>query len=209
MLFKTFVKYLKERKGAIHIGAHVGVERDWYKQEGFSPVLWFEPNKRIFEWLLNNLSGYLDNTAYCLGVHDTLKKAILHVASNKGQSSSILLFGTHALYRPDIRFVRHEEIELVRMDEFIKLKEIDITKYNFLNIDVQGVELNVLKSFGELLKQFDYIYTEVNEEQLYRGGCLVGQIDSYLEMFEFVRVETCMTKHKWGDAFYIKKSLLV
>jgi len=142
-------------------------------------------------------------------VHDTLKEAVLHIASNHAQSSSILPFGTHTKYRPDIRYVREVKIELVRMDNFIKEKNIDITKYNFLNIDVQGVELNVLKSFGELLKQFDYIYTEVNKEELYVGGCLIGEIDSYLEMFEFVRVETCMTKHKWGDAFYIKKSLLV
>jgi len=54
----------------------------------------------------------------------------------------------------------------------------------------------------------DYIYAEVNEEELYVGISLLPEIDTYLEGFGFCRVGTYMTPKKWGDAFYIKKSLL-
>ena len=208
MLFNNFEKYFKEKKGVFHIGANDGMERDWYKLHEFPRVLWFEPNRSIFERLCINLLEYPNNTAYCLGVHDTLKTATLHIASNKGLSSSILEFGTHKRYRPDIKFIRHEVINLVRMDDFIRDNNLNMDDFNFLNIDVQGVELNVIKSFGDLIAKFAYIYTEINEEELYKEGCLVREIDKYLGLYGFKRAMTHMTPYKWGDALYVKKDLV-
>jgi hypothetical protein len=94
------------------------------------------------------------------------------------------------------------------MDNFLFLTGRVIDDFNFLNVDVQGTELNVIKSFGNLINRLDYIYAEVNEEEVYKGCPLVSEIDSYLSQFDFVRRETCMTKFKWGDAFYIKKYLI-
>jgi FkbM family methyltransferase len=195
-------KYLKDKKGAIHVGANTGAERDWYLAEGFSPVLWFEPNIDVFMKLQFNLINLNNHHSFNIGIHDTIKKAKLHIASNNGLSSSILEFGTHSKYRPDIRFIEDQDIQLMRMDNFLFLTERSIKDYNFLNIDVQGTELNVIKSFGNLLGALDYIYTEVNEEQLYKDCALISEIDEYVGMFGFKRVDTCMTKHKWGDAFY-------
>lgn len=203
MLFKTFEKHIKRRMGAIHVGAHMGVEKDWYVQQGFSPVIWFEPNTEVFFRLANHLKSTRNHMAFNIGIHDELKFAKLHIANNKGQSSSILEFGTHTKYRPDIMYIGDEDIHLMRMDNFLFLTGRDINDYNFLNIDVQGVELNVLKSFGELLGALDYIYTEVNEEHLYKDCALIGDIDRYVEKFGFKRTDTFMTKQKWGDAFYV------
>jgi FkbM family methyltransferase len=207
MLFKTFEKYLTNRRGAIHVGAHEGGERSWYFSQGFTPVLWFEPNVDVFQCLVENLRTYEDQVAFNIGIHDELKNATLHIASNRGQSSSILDFGTHKDYRPDIRYISDQEIRMMRMDNFLFLTGRSIRDYNFLNIDVQGVELNVIKSFGNLLKGLDYIYTEVNEEELYKGCALVSEIDSYVANFGFKRVSTYMTKNKWGDAFYINGNI--
>lgn len=204
MLFNTFEKYLKERRGAIHVGANTGAERDWYVRQGFSPVLWFEPNIDVFEKLGKNIRFTEGHTAFNVGIHDTLKTAKLHIASNNGQSSSILEFGTHSTYRPDIKYIGDQNIQMMRMDNFLFLTGRDVRDYNFLNIDVQGVELNVIKSFGNLLGALDYIYTEVNEEQVYKGCALMKDIDKYVAGFGFRRVDTYITKHKWGDAFYLR-----
>jgi FkbM family methyltransferase len=204
MLFKTFEKYLTNKRGVIHVGANVGEERDWYKEQGFTQVLWFEPNTQIFRELSRNLIGYENNLAFNIGIHDELKTANLHIASNAGQSSSILEFGTHSTYRPDITYVGDQEIKLMRMDNFLFLTGRDIKDFNFLNVDVQGVELNVLKSFSSMLGALDYLYVEVNEEELYKGCALVTEIDYYVAQFGFNRVATHMTKNKWGDAFYMK-----
>ena len=56
----------------------------------------------------------------------------------------------------------------------------------------------------EYLHKIDYIYTEINSEEVYKGCNLVIEMDAYLKQFGFKRVETCWTIWKWGDAFYIK-----
>jgi hypothetical protein len=141
-------------------------------------------------------------------VHNDLKKATLHISNNDGQSSSILELGTHQIYHPNVHYVKDEEISLIRLDEFFERGDygrFNILNYNFLNIDVQGVELNVIKSLGLLIHNIDYIYTEVNEEYLYKDCCLIEDIDSYLKPFGFVRECTKITSHRGGDALYIKK----
>ena len=204
MLFKTFEKYITRRRGAIHVGAHTGGEKDWYREQGFNKVLWFEPNTRIFNQLVKNIEGYENNIAFNIGIHDKLKEAILHIANNDGQSSSILDLGTHKIHHPKVCYIRDQEIRLMRMDNFLFLTGRHIEDYNFLNVDVQGVELNVLKSFSFMLGKLDYLYIEVNEEELYKDCALIAEIDNYVSYYKFKRVATYMTKNKWGDAFYTK-----
>jgi FkbM family methyltransferase len=203
MLFTDLDKYITTRKGAIHIGANEGQERLWYAQNGFENVLWFEPNTKVFEILRENISMYKHHRYYNLGVHDTLKTAMLNISSNRGESSSILELGLHKKYYGKVKYIGQQEIELVRMDYiFDELENINL--YNFLNIDVQGVELNVIKSFGKYLSNIDYIYTEVNTGELYVGCCKLSEIDEYLKHHGFIRLMTKMTKSEWGDAFYKK-----
>ncbi len=205
MLMKDVGKYIDKRRSVIHVGAHGGQECNWYDEMNFERVLWFEPNRQIFEGLRSNIAKYPNQVAINLGVHDSLKTATLHIASNDGQSSSILEFGTHLKHHPHIHYVRDETIELTRLDEFFSSNGFSIKDFNFLNIDVQGVELNVMKSLGDDIAKLDYIYAEVNEEHLYNKGCLVEEIDSYLAGYGFVRTVTLMTKFHWGDALYVKK----
>lgn len=91
-----------------------------------------------------------------------------------------------------------------RLDTFYKIHNLNPTIANFANFDIQGNELNAMKGMGDLLPHFDYIYTEVNTKHLYKGCCLLSDIDAYLTPFGFQRVETKMTRRGWGDALYIK-----
>jgi FkbM family methyltransferase len=199
-------KYLKNVRGAVHVGGHDGEERDFYDKY-FSFVVYFEPNVKLFKRLLKNIYGYPNQTAFNFGVHDTLTEAELNISSNDGQSSSILEFGTHATNHPDVKYIGKQTIKLVRLDEMF-IDYLDIQKFNFLNIDVQGVELNVIKSLGMLLYSFDYVYCEVNNQEVYKNCSRVEEIDTYLSDFKFTRVETKWTKAGWGDALYIKSNLL-
>jgi len=204
MLITNLDSYLKVRKGAIHVGAHEGQERHWYKNNSFEKVIWFEPNTEIFPRLVENIRDFSGQQAFNLGVHESLTNAVLHISSNGGQSSSILEFGLHKHYAPTINYIRQQKIKLVRIDKFLIEHQFDISEFNFLNVDVQGVELSVMKSFGELLGKLDYIYAEVNTGELYKGCCLLSEIDEYVSKFGFIRVLTKMTQCEWGDAFYRK-----
>ena len=94
-----------------------------------------------------------------------------------------------------------------RLDSLILEHNLDITKYNGLVMDVQGAELNVAKSLGDIISKFDFIQSEVNTEELYEGCCLIEELDEYLASYNFIRVVTKMWDDGavgWGDALYIK-----
>lgn len=205
MLITKFDNKLRNLRGALHVGANVGEERDWYARLRFTKVIWFEPNMELFPILQTNIAPYRTQRAINVGIHDTLQRATLHIANNEGQSSSLLEFGTHAMYYPNVKYIRDEVIPLWRMDDLFEAMGWKMADFNFLNIDVQGVELNVIKSFGALIGKLDYIYTEVNIEEVYKGCCLMKEIDAYLFPYGFVRDVTLVKKAKWGDALYIRK----
>jgi len=205
MLIKNLHNYLTNVRGAIHVGGHFGEEASWYHENGFTRVLWFEPCFSSYEVLVRNIEAYPNQKAFQFGIHDTLTNAVLHIASNAGESSSILQLGKHKIYHPEVRYVGQEEILLHRLDWVFNAFKIDIKDFNFLNVDVQGAELNVIRSFGEGITGMNYIYTEVNVEELYEGCSLIHEVDEYLSKFAFKRVLTEMTKANWGDALYVKE----
>ena len=54
------------------------------------------------------------------------------------------------------------------------------------------------------MQNIDYIYTEVNKEELYEGCDIVDAIDDFLYDQGFIRLETAWTHANWGDALYVK-----
>jgi FkbM family methyltransferase len=190
--------------GVLHVGAHLGEEASDYEKFGWAPVIWVEAQPS----LVKVLNSKLDPSK-----HKVIEAAIweeggvplkLHIASNS-QSTSLLNFGTHADSYPDITFVSEIEVITKRLDSVIKPDEMP----NFINLDIQGVELPAIKSLGKLLLSVDYIYTEVNKMEVYEGCTLVKDLDDYLLVNGFRRATTrWYLKEGWGDALYIRNSTL-
>ena len=191
----------KPLKGAVHIGAHEGQEKKYYDHFGISPIIWIDANPQ-YENILK--SQHPTDIVIISGVGSENKIEKFNIANN-GQSSSFLNLGTHEQEHPYVNFINEIEIEIKTMTQLIEENNIEINNYNFLNVDVQGYELEVFKGFGDYLNNFDYIYCEVNEDYLYKECALISDIDLYLAKFNLERVETFMTQHKWGDALYVKK----
>ncbi len=190
--------------GVLHVGAHLGEEASDYEKFGWTPVIWVEAQPA----LVKKLNSKLDTSK-----HKVIEAAIweeggvdlkLHVASNS-QSTSLLNFGTHAESYPDITFVSEIDVNTKRLDAIIEPDEMP----NFINLDIQGVELPAIKSLGKLLLSVDYIYTEVNKKQVYEGCTLVTDLDDYLLVNGFKRATTrWYLKQGWGDALYIRNPTL-
>jgi hypothetical protein len=90
---------------------------------------------------------------------------------------------------------------MVRLDDFIE----DATDYNFINIDVQGYELEVMKGASRILEGIDYIMSEVNRDEVYINCPKVEELDYFLSKFGFSREETTWDGLTWGDALYVKR----
>jgi FkbM family methyltransferase len=133
-------------------------------------------------------------------------KEVIFNITNNGQSSSILDLGTHLQHHSWVNVVQKVLHKTTRLDTLIDKHNIPIDNINFINLDIQGVELRALKSMEKYLHHIKYIYTEVNTEYVYKNCNLIGEIDEYLKEFGFTRVIVRMWENcGWGDAFYIKQ----
>ena len=186
--------------GIIHIGAHYGEEIVDYINEGIQNVILFEPLSDNFDILHENSQNLNANIeAYQVALGSEPGEATMYVSDNEKQSSSILKPKVHLSHHPDVKFPSKEEVEVHLLDEY------DCHNYNFLNMDVQGYELEVLKGGSETLKNIDYVYCEVNRDEVYENNAYIEELDEYLANYNMSRVETVWSGGIWGDALYIKQ----
>lgn len=208
--FKELVKKWDLKiTGGIHIGANEGQEAELYNELIDGTVLWVEAIPFIWEKLLSNIEKYTDQIAVCLCASDVHQEEIeFNISNNGAQSSSMLEFGLHSQLHPTVNYIDKIKLKTTRLDVFFD-ECIGGMPWgiNFLNADVQGAELKVLKGLGKYLNQIDYLILEVNAKETYIGCPLIGELDEFLSNYK--RVETGqLVGGAWSDALYIKKSLL-
>lgn len=194
-------KYSMNISGIIHVGAHYGEEIEEYIYNGIQDIILFEPLTECFDILekrVSNLNANIEAHQVALG--SSSGKVKMYLSDNKKQSSSILKPKVHLTHHPHVKFNGTEEVEINILDNY------NTKKFNFLNMDVQGYELEVLKGGIETLNHVDYIYCEVNRDELYEGNAYVQDIDNFLLNYNMIRVETKWEGELWGDALYIKKN---
>lgn len=184
--------------GVIHIGAHTAEESSDYQRYGWSPVIWIEANPMLIDRLKVIVPA--EDIVICAALWDEDELSLDFYIANNVESSSLLQPVTHLIEHPDIKFETHLTLSTKRLDSI--LTEIP----NFLNLDVQGAELHVLRGLGKLVESLDYIYTEINDEELYKNCAKLKDLDCFLESKGFSRV--CLRRNGrsgWGDAFYVRK----
>jgi len=200
-LHELIQKYGITFKGILHVGAHECEElNDYEKYISRDKILWIEALPLKVIQMKKKYTNLLIEASVISDVIETIPFYI----SNNVQSSSMLELGLHKEYHPHIHYVHTIYVETKLLKNILPKYNID---YNFLNLDIQGAELKALKSMEEYLPKIDYIYTEVNSDYVYTNCALVNELDEYLAKFGFIRIETKWTEYKWGDAFYIKKSI--
>jgi FkbM family methyltransferase len=205
MNFDSIIKSDYNIRGVLHIGAHFGQEVSLYKAHNLKSVL-FEPHPDTFRILKDkwgsDSSVLLVNKA--LGSTECTHTMFCETA-NQGMSSSLLKPKKHLEKYPHIKFDSTVEVEQITLDSFAESFP-SIMDYNFINMDVQGYELEVLKGATKTLSNIDHIVCEVNWEELYEGCAQIADLDRYLENYGFKRITLTPTNCGWGDALYSKRN---
>ncbi len=195
-------KYDMNITGIIHIGAHRGQEIDDYINCGIQDIILFEPLSLNFSILENNLKDANANiSAYQVALGNEEKVVTMYLSDNEQMSSSILKPKKHLENHPTVHFQGTEDVEMKLLDSFAE----ETSNFNFINMDVQGYELEVLKGGAETLKHVDYVYCEVNRDEVYENNAYVDELDEFLKPYGMERVETDWSGGIWGDALYVRK----
>jgi FkbM family methyltransferase len=86
-------------------------------------------------------------------------------------------------------------VDGIRLDTFID--ENYIENIDLLCIDLQGYELNAIKSLGNHLHKVKYIITECSIMSTYTGGATFNELNDYLTNYNFKYISS----NKFGNNF--------
>lgn len=196
----------------IHIGAHDGIEADIYDYFGAKNVVWFECNPNVFPNLLKRINEK--------------KRSAKHLAyqsalwSEAGKELEFNFYrdkcdGASGFFLPEKMFDYIKDCPL--LEDKIKIKTntlnnyindgiIDISNVSFLNIDVQGAELEVFKGATKLLDnpKLQYIWCEVSWDNVYKNAPVMNDITEYLKQYGFGIVGLRKDWEIHGDALYMR-----
>lgn len=105
-----------------------------------SAVHVFEPDGENFACLKRNLSCH-DNVHFnCAGLYSETRRMKLNVSASSVE---------HSLLEPDDgSIVRVQEIDVMRIDDYVRMENVD--RIDFVKVEAEGVEVEVFEGLGEL-----------------------------------------------------------
>ncbi len=203
----------------VDVGAMGGVAGYWQKLNPLVHVVAFEPDQREFAKLKST-----ERVSYLpYALHSTRMPLPFYVSSQAGKSSA---------YRPDHSVIddfadvqRYETVqELVVPQDRVRtldeaLHETEYSRIDFIKLDTQGSELDILKGGLNALKYAFGVEVEVEFLKLYEGQPLFRDVDGFLDArgFQCVDIRRAFWKRKYfyqyigrgqlafGDALYFRR----
>jgi len=162
------------------VGARWGIGDPWKSFEALLGLLRFEPDGEEYASLMKKRGQ--NDLIFQYALYREAKDIPLNVTKSRGCSS---------LYEPNFECLNHyadvKRFEIERVVD-IPASSLDLlfgagvfAKIDFIKIDVQGAELDILKGGQEVLsKQALGMEIEVEFQPLYKGQPLFSDIDVYI-----------------------------
>lgn len=185
-------------KGVIQIGAHIAQEYLGWVKEGAKNFIFFEPVASSYAKLCNILPVSDKIKTFNLALGNEVGCVVMHTEqANQGMSSSILEPTLHLKQFPHIKFTSNELVNIDKLDNI----EYDRPLYDYICLDVQGYELEVLKGAVNSLNFINEMNIDVHAK-LYKGGAVLEEIDDFLLSKGFQRGKVTWGGQTWGNARY-------
>lgn len=229
--FQTLIsKHNLKINGVLHIGAHEGAEMLDYAQAGIPYAILVEANPTRFQNLQKSIEekryptwcspltyAYLpedikNNTefyAYNYAITNEVGLIDLNLSTHDGGMDSIYKINAHGT---NTSWAPYQHTNLIQvpsttLDLLIVSHNTVHRKHfrpNFLNIDIEGAELEALKGADFVLSYTDYILVETQDTPRFEGSCVKQELSTFLLQYGFKEADYFGTKYDWGDTFYVK-----
>jgi hypothetical protein len=120
------------------------------------------------------------------------------VSANCQSSSLLPMTEAHLLRAPKSTVVGSEEVEVARLDDLDVLRSGERA---YLKLDVQGMELEVLRGAAGTLGSTRVVEAELSAIELYDGQALIEQVIEHLRGSGFrpIGLETSFRDRRTGD----------
>ena len=194
-------------EGVLHVGAHKAEELNQYRKNKWclkNKTIWVEAQPDLATALNEELDSAQNIVINAVAWSEDNVKISFHVTNN-GESSSVYELAEHSNKHPQVKEIGILKLKTSKLASVLPKG----SKFDFVNLDIQGAELQALKGLGHFITGVKWIYTEVNKISLYRDIPLVQEMDEYLATQGFTRYMTRWVPFKgWGDALYISNDEL-
>lgn len=148
------------------------------------------PNVTIYPYALNEISGIFDFF-------------VSKIDQKYSASSSLLKPELHEDVHPHVQFDETIKVQCLTLDEWAD--KHNITRVDFLWLDLQGAELSALRGANQILKQVKVIYTEVSLIETYKGVPLYTEVKDYLNLHGFIVEKKYLNYKDMGNVLFIRK----
>ncbi len=108
---------------------------------------------------------------------------IMHISGRDDSSSLLPISDLQQENFPGTQSVGTRQVRTGPLSDYVKSRELG--SRSLLKIDVQGFELEVLKSVESLLPKFRWVYAECSYAPLYEGQALAPEVIAWLEARRF------------------------
>lgn len=189
-------------KNIFEIGANLGQDSEYLRKKfnlKSSDIYIFEPHPYLIKEAIK-LYGF---NSFSYAISDKNEKIQFNAIDlEKNLNSGISSIRLHN-YNNKNEYLQIE-VESMRMDKFII--ENQITTIDFLKIDVEGSNFEVLKGFGDQLRIVKSVQIEAENIEVWEGQYLFEDISKLLISYDFELVHFELKDSCQSDSFWIKKN---
>ncbi len=210
--FQIVEKYkLDPISSVLQVGASGGQEIPLFRSNGVAHAVMIEPLDYPFSVLCANSKGVENFLPVQSAVGATDAEVVtFFVASNDGQSSSILKPSQHLSAFPHVAFNQTVTTNSFTLDTIARSVKANSPsfpeRYDLIYIDVQGAELEVFKGASKCLLSSKYIFTEVGFGGGYEKDVSYLRLAEFLDAYRYKMVSLNIDpNHGYGDAFFIRR----
>ena len=179
--------------GIIHVGMWDFVEHDCYTKLVGTNVIGVEANKFVYDTMSKPVSDRCGYKSFneCVYSEDGLEKDF-YLANH---CSSLYPTGGQSI-----------KVTTKRLSTLIKENDIDMNQYDFLNIDAEGAELEILKGFESDLKYINVIDLETSYDDRNNTGAPHDVIVEWLKErnFSLAEMSASYQYERWGDSVFVR-----
>jgi FkbM family methyltransferase len=178
----------KRKKIGFDVGACKG--ESIHKFKGFDKIYAFEPAPYVFDILTKKYKNDSRIECHQIAISDEDTYRSFNYHNHYGYSSFLEIDKEGEFAKKcqeedpgfdDVTLVF--DVQTKRLDTF--MQENHIEHIDFLKIDTQGTDLNVIKSLGKMINKVDIIEAEVQIKPLYKNSFQKEEIIDFMEKNNF------------------------
>ncbi len=203
-------KVIPENPMIFEAGGHYGVDTiKFAKKWPHSTIISFEPNPHAFEKHLETTRDFSNIHGFHLAVNNYNGTAILNVCYGTTGDDPIFEGASSLLEASEGMKIHYQgpkvEVPCVVLDDWCR--ENGVENIDFMWLDLEGLELQILKCSPKILKTVKVIYTETNFYKFRKGTTKYKDLRAFLQKSGFKVLAHWYNENLQGNAIFVRQEL--